>query len=201
MKKWTEHYPRDNAIVDWKGFRTGASAHIGTLNGGMDRTTMPDGSFDRDNVVAGAFHRAYQIRRNDWSTTSYTNGSANQFRGIGYGSYGGGWTPVDEFEVTEFKDGMCHWEFSFHFHNNQEYSENNTKSITIRLLWDGVEVNHAYKIAEPIGTFRMVCDFPTTGGNHTCTVQARSVAPSDTENDENLMNLFAMNHLIIGRWR
>lgn len=201
MKKWNEGYPRDRAIVNWKEFRESHNAYISTLNGGLDRSTMPLQFLDEDQKQNGAFHRVYAIDRGDWSTSGYTNGSASAFRGISYDNYGGGWHTVDTLTVEEFKDGMCHWEFAFHFHNNTYYSDDNPKSITIRLLFDGVEVNTMYKVPEPIGSFRMSCDFPCTGGNHQLVVQARSVAPSDNENTENLFNLFAMRHLIIGRWR
>ncbi len=201
MKKWTEGYVRDSAIVDWKQFRTATSSHISTLNGGMDRSTMPRQFLDENQKVDGAFHRAYFIDRGNMTANEDSgSGSGTNFRGLTYNTYGGGWVAVDEFQVEDFKDGMLHWEFCFHFHNNTYYADN-PKSITIRLLVDGVEVNTMYKISEPIGTFRMSCDVPISGGNHALVVQARSVSPSDAENSLNLFNFFSMRHLVIGRWR
>lgn len=201
MKKWTEGSPKDKAITDWKQFRETHNPHISTLNGSMDRTNTPLQFLDESQKVDGAFHRVFYIDRGDMSVlTDGTSGSASNFRGLTYNTYGGGWVTVDEIEVDNFKDGMLHWEYAFHFHNNTFYTAN-VKSLTLRLLVDGVEVNTMYKIAEPIGSFRMSTDIPITGGNHNLVVQARSVAPSATENTENLFNLFAQRHLIIGRWR
>lgn len=202
MKKWTEAYPRDNAIVDYKEFNKGYNAMKGTINGGIDRTIMPKDLLDEDHLVAGAFQRTYVVQRGDMDTLrDGGTGSLGNWRGLSYETYGGGWVAVDEFEVTEFKDGMCHWEFSFHYQNNTFYSDANPKSTSIKLLIDGVEVCNLYKISEPIGSFTMVCDFPVTAGNHTVSIQARSVAPSGTENSECLFTLNSMQHLIIGRWR
>jgi hypothetical protein len=201
MKKWTEAYPRDNAIVDYKEFNKGYNAMKGTINGGIDRTIMPKDLLDEDNLVAGAFQRSYIVQRPDMSTlTDTSTGALGNWRGLSYNTYGGGWVTVDDFEVTDFKDGMCHWEFSFHYQNNVFHSDN-AKALSIKLLIDGVEVCNLYKIAEPIGSFTMVCDFPVTAGNHTVEVQARGIAPSADENNENLFNLVSMQHLIIGRWR
>lgn len=202
MKKWTQAYQRDNAIVDYKEFNKGYNSMKGVINGGLDRNILPNSFLDEDNVVEGAFHRAYVVQRGDMDTLTDTNtGALGNWQGPSYETYGGGWVNVDNFEVADFKDGMCHWEFSFHFQNNTFYSDDNPKGLSVKLLIDGVEICNIYKLAEPIGSFTMVCDFPVTAGNHTVEVYARSVAASGTENSENLFNLVSMQHLIIGRWR
>ena len=47
-KKWTEAYPRDNAIVDYKQFNKGYNAYKATFNGGIDRTITPSEVIDED---------------------------------------------------------------------------------------------------------------------------------------------------------
>ena len=201
-KKWTEAYPRDNAIVDYKEFNRGYNQYKSSLNGGIDRTMMPASSFDRDAVKDKALHAITLFRRGDMETLvdTSTGASVGDFRGLSYNTYGGGWVTVDEIDFSVFKDGMMHWEFSSHIYNNT-YHSNNVKSVSIRLLFDGVEVCTAYKIPHPIVTFRMVCDFPVTGSPNKATVQARSVSASDNENQNCLFTFLAMQHLFIGRWR
>jgi hypothetical protein len=201
-KKWTEAYPRDNAIVDYKEFNRGYNQYKSSFNGGIDRTMMPSSSFDRDAVKDKAFHAITLFRRGDMETLTDTSTgvSVGDFRGLSYNTYGGGWVTVDEIDFSVFKDGMMHWEFSSHIYNNTYHSDN-VKSVSIRLLFDGVEVCTAYKIPHPIVTFRMVCDFPVTGSPNKATVQARSVSASDSENQNCLFTFLAMQHLFIGRWR
>jgi len=199
-KKWTEAYPRDNAIVDYKEFNRGYNQYKSSFNGGIDRTMMPSSSFDRDAVKDRAFHAMTLFRRGDMETLvdTGTGASVGDFRGLSYNTYGGGWVTVDEIDFSVFKDGMMHWEFSSHIYNNTYHSDN-VKSVSIRLLFDGVEVCTAYKIPHPIVTFRMVCDFPVTGSPNKATVQARSVSASDHENQNCLFTFLAMQHLFIGR--
>lgn len=201
-KKWTEAYPRDNAIVDYKEFNRGYNEYKSSFNGGIDRTMMPAGAFGKDAVQDGAFHSISIFRRGDMDVLvdEDTGAAVGDFRGLSYNTYNGGWLTVDEIDVSDMKDGMMHWEFSSHIYNNTYYSHN-VKSVSIRLLFDGVEVCNVYKVPHPIVTFRMVCDFPITGAPNTAVVQARSVSSSDDENEKCLFTLLAMQHLFIGRWR
>lgn len=202
MKKWTEAHPRDNAIADYKEFNRGYNEYKSALNGGIDRTMMPSSSFDRDAVKNKAFHAMTLFKRGDMDvlTDTTTGASVGDFRGLSYNTYGGGWVTVDEIDFDLFKDGMMHWEFSSHIYNNTYHSDN-VKSVSIRLLFDGVEVCTAYKIPHPIVTFRMVCDFSVTGSPNKATIQARSVSASNDENQKCLFTFLAMQHLFIGRWR
>ena len=204
MKKWTEAYPRDNAIVDYKQFNQGYNAYKSSFNGGIDRTMTPSETFDKDIVKDKAFHYIVIKRRGDMDvpqTDSTTGTTLDDFRGLSYNTYGGGWLTVDEIDLTGMKDGMMHWEFSSHIYNNVYHSDDNPKSVSIRLLFDGLEVCSLYQVPDPVITFRMVCDFPYTASPNKATVQARSVSPSDRENDKCLFTLLSMQHLFIGRWR
>ena len=194
-KKWTEAYPRDNAIADYKEFNRGYNAFKSSFNGGIDRTMTPSNAFDRDEVKTRAFHAMAILLREDMEVLedSSTGATIGDFRGLSYNTYNGGWVTVDEIDLTIFKDGMLHWEFSSHVYNNTYYAEN-PKSVSIRLMFDGVEVCSAYKLPEPISTFRMVCDFPITASPNKAVIQARSVSASDTENQKCLFSLLAMQH-------
>tara|TARA_R100001509_G_scaffold165577_1_gene147838 strand:+ start:4164 stop:4778 length:615 start_codon:yes stop_codon:yes gene_type:complete len=202
-KKWTEGYPRDNAIIDYKQFNQGYNTQKSSLNGGIDRTMTPVNQFDETEKKDKAFHYVQLFRRGDMNVfvdpTTGTTGIGD-FRGLSYNTYGGGWVTVDEFSLSDLKDGMLHWEFSFHVYNNTFFLDN-PKSVTIRLLFDGVEVCTAYKLSMCVNTYRMICDIPVTASPNTVTIQARSVAASTTENQLCLFTLLAMQHMFIGRWR
>ena len=209
MKKWTESFPRDAAIVDYKEFNRGYNEYKSALNGGVDRTMTPPNVLNSATIQPRAFHAVNILRRGDMNVlVDPTTGASfniapfvGDFRGLSYNTYGGGWVTVDEFNLLNLKDGMLHWEFSSHVYNNVYYSTANPKSVSIRLLFDGTEVVSAYKLPEPVSTFRLVCDVPITSSPNTVTVQARSVSPSITENQKSLFSLLAMQHLFIGRWR
>ena len=200
-KKWTEAYPRDNSIVDYKEFNKGYNAYKGSFNGGIDRTAAPSAAFDEDAVDSKAFHKVHIFQRHDITTLQDTTTTADDFRGPTYNTYGGGWIQADQFDVSDIKDGMMHWEFSSHIYNYTYNSDTNTKHVTIRLLFDGVEVAVAYKIPIPTYTFRLVADFPVTASPCTATVQVRSVAFNTGDSTRCLYQLLSMQHLMIGRWR
>jgi hypothetical protein len=88
-KKWTEAYPRDNAIVDYKEFNRGYNQYKSSFNGGIDRTMMPASSFDRDAVKDKAFHAMTLFRRGDMETLvdTGTGASGGDFRGLSYNTY------------------------------------------------------------------------------------------------------------------
>jgi hypothetical protein len=202
-------HPGSDSIVDLKDFNHGYNAYKETFNGGLDRTVVPNEFLDEDNIVAGAFHKVHIENSSDLSVSVDTStGATNDWRGPSYATYDQGWIEIDTFEVTGFKDGMCHWEYSFLYSNYLKWTWNvsstteRQKGIEIRMLWDGVVVFESYKMPQPIGSARLIADFPTTGGSHTVSVLARqaSIGANDPTNI-NIFNVVAPSHLIIGRWR
>ena len=214
-KKWTEVDPRADTIVDYKEFNSGYNAYKSSFNGNLDRTTLPDDFLDETSLVAGAFHKVQITNSNDMSVKVDTStGSDKEWRGMSYATYSGGWIQIDSVSVTDFKDGMCHWEYKFLYHNYLKYSWSNSlvkedqKGIQVRLRWDGVIVFESYKMPQPIGNIRLIADFPTTGGDHTATVEIRQVqqGTNDPPNVSvptpvNVVNVCSPSHLFIGRWR
>lgn len=207
-KKWTEAQPRSNDIVNYREFNKGYNAYKSFFNGGLDRTTMPDELLTSNEITPGAFHSVTIQNSNDMSiATDASTGSADEWRGPSYSTYNGGWLNVDTVNLTQFKDGMCHWEYTFFYLNLIQFSFQSNisvepKGLQVRMKWDDTIVFESYKIAQSIGTARMVADFPTTAGNHTATVEVRQVnqGPNDP-NNLNVVNIVSPSHLIIGRWR
>jgi len=207
-KKWTEAQPRANDIVNYRQFNKAYNAYKSSLNGGLDRTTMPDDTFTASAITAGAFHSVTVQNSNDMSLrVDSTTGTSNEWRGPSYNTYNGGWMVIDTVSLTAFKDGMCHWEYTFFYLNFirntfQTAATFEPKGLEIRMKWDDVVVFESYKIGQSIGTARMLADFPTTAGNHTATVEVRQVnqGPNDPDN-VSVVSVVSPSHLIIGRWR
>jgi hypothetical protein len=209
-KKWTEASPENEAIVDYKEFNAGFNAYKSSFNGDLDRTTLPDNFIDETSVVAGAFHKVIISNSNDMDVkTDTSTGASKEWRGPSYTTYDSGWMEIDSVSVTQFKDGMCHWEYKFFYYNYirkgfiaASYPEVVPKGIQIRMKWDGVIVFESNIMPQPIGTARLIADFPTTGGSHTATIDIRqeNIGPNDPV-DRNIVNITAPSHLIIGRWR
>ena len=208
-KKWTEVYPRKDAIVDLKEFNAGYNAYKSSFNGDLDRTTLPDDFLDRDSIVSGAFHQVQITNSNDMSArVDASTGGAGEWRGASYATYNGGWMEIDSVALSKYKDGMCHWEYTFFYYNYIKWSWSSAlpnegqKGLQIRMKWDGVVVFESYKISQPIGTARLIADFPTTGGSHTATVEIRQTQQGSNDPiDRNIVNIVSPSHLFIGRWR
>ena len=207
-KKWTEAQPGSSSIVDFKEFNGGFNAYKSSFNGDLDRTTLPDDFLDEDSVVAGAFHQVTVVNSSDMDIqTDTSTGAAGEWRGPSFSTYNGGWMQIDSVPLTKFKDGMCHWEYTFFYYNYIRYSWNalttvQQKGIQVRMKWDDVVVFESYKMPQPIGTARLIADFATTGGNHTASIEIRQV--SIAVNDPtgvNIVNVTSPSHLFIGRWR
>jgi len=208
-KKWTEAQPGSDAIVDLKEFNRGYNAYKETFNGGLDRTVVPEEFLDETNISPGAFHRVQITNSADMSAKVDTaTGATLDWRGPSYTTYDQGWFEIDSVSVPNFKDGMCHWEYSFLYSNYLKWTWNGytgvvqQKGLEVRLLWDGVEVFSSYKMPQPTGTARLLADFPTTGGTHTASVQIRQTSPGpDDPVNVNIVNVVSPCHLFIGRWR
>ena len=208
-KKWTEVQPGEEAIVDLKEFNHGYNAYKSTFNGGIDRTALPEDTLTNTAKVAGALHK---IQVTD-SPGMYKKavlvddgtGTVGEWRGPSYNTYTGGWVEIDSVTVTAFKDGMCHWEYKFHYLVDiylGSTTATNVKWVEIKLAWDGAEVAQSNRIANGIGTVRLVADFPMTGGTHVAAVFVRGVPPSTGEvYSKNVFNVESPSHLFIGRWR
>lgn len=208
-KKWTEAHPGSSAIVDYKEFNAGYNAYKSSFNGDLDRTTLPDDILTSTSVVAGAFHQVTITNSSDMNIQmDSSTGKGGEWRGPSYATYAGNWMQIDSVNLTKFKDGMCHWEYTFFFANYVKYSWSNAlpnetaKGIQVRMKWDDVVVFESYKMPQPIGTARLIADFPTTGGNHTASVEIRQVqAGSNDPTNVNIVNVISPSHLFIGRWR
>ena len=205
-KKWTEAQPGEQAIVDLKEFNHGYNAYKSSFNGDLDRTTLPNDILDEDSVVGGAFHQVQITNSADLDNhTDGATGTGGQWRGPSYATYNGGWVLADEVTVTKYKDGMCHWEYSFIFFNFiVNTGQGSIKYMEIKLTWDENTVFESYKITQPIQSTRLIADFPTTGGTHTARVYVRAAPRGLVAKDgvgDNIFNIVAPSHLFIGRWR
>jgi hypothetical protein len=206
-KRWTEAHPGSEAIVDYKEFNAGFNAYKSSLNGDQDRSTLPEDTLTNTCKTAGAFHQIKIVNSPDIykKNISSSGGILGEWKGPTLNTYTGGWLEIDSVDVDKFKDGMCHWEYKFHYLVDiflGNVSGSSIKYLEIKLVWDGTVVMESNRISTAIGTVRLIADFPISGGTHTAKVFVRSVGPSTTEvATKNLFNIEAPSHLFIGRWR
>ena len=107
-KKWTEAYPRDNAIVDYKQFNQGYNAFKSSFNGNIDRTMMPAAAVNKTRIKDKAFHYVQVFRRGEMQELIDPNTPADSrdFEGLSYNTYGGG--PVDrDWETPAHNETLC----------------------------------------------------------------------------------------------
>ena len=202
MRRSTEGEITTNQIVNYEQFNRIYNEYKSVLNGGISRIANASNYIDNANKKPNAFHRVTVISRGDIDILEdAATGSLGYFRGLSYNTYGGSWLVIDEFDITDMKDGFLQWEYSFHYFIDVYYAEDNPKRIQIQLLVDGVSAAEITPISKPIGSFRAISNMPISGGKHTITVRVRLTSPSNTENNENAFHIFSQKHLFIGRWR
>jgi hypothetical protein len=211
-KKWCNAFPSSKTIVSYKEFNEGFNAYKSSFNGNLDRTTFPERELTNNEKVLGAMHQIKISNDDGIATTSSivdgSTGTLGEWRGPSYNTYTGGWVEIDQYTISKFKDGMCHWEYRFHYlvdvFLGNKADSSNVKYIEVKLTWDGTTVYESNRIGTPIGTCRLIADFPITGGTHVAKVFARSTPPLDSTQEvygNNLFNIQGASHLFIGRWR
>ena len=131
MKRWTEAHIRNANIVDYEQFNNEYNASKSTINGGIDRTQIPQQEVNKARLNDYALHGVYYNDEGEFSTTSpYVDSSTplsvdGEFRGLTYSTYNGGWLNVVEREYTGLKDGMMQIEFMAHLYINTQFSIQN----------------------------------------------------------------------------
>tara|TARA_R100000306_G_C4361995_1_gene135735 strand:- start:545 stop:1195 length:651 start_codon:yes stop_codon:yes gene_type:complete len=216
MKRWTEAHIRDANIVDYEQFNDEYNASKSGLNGGIDRTQIPQNEVNKDRIVDYALHGVYYNDEGEFTTTApfvdtgtpvFTGG---EFRGLTYSTYGGGWLNVLEREYTGLHDGMMQIEFMCHLYINIQFSmvdnggapEINNKGVQFSIEWNGVPLLNTYDFTLPMQTVRLVSNTFSPGGSGRLTIKARMTPKGKTDwLHKTQFHMFAMKTLLIGRWR
>ncbi len=212
MKKWTEAQARAENITDYEQFNKEYNAHKGTINGGIDRSMLPQDTIAKGYVVDKAFHKVHVNEYNEFpSSTSqyYDTGSATgakEVRGLSYSTYSGGYIEILSQEYTDLKDGMVQIEFSAHLKLDVTFSVaaggQHNKGAKIALEWNGVQLLETFYFTQPIQTIRVTAHTFTAGGTNTLKVKALC-SPKGTTDwlHKSQMHFYNMRTMIIGRWR
>ena len=201
MKQWDNGYIDALGIVDFKEYNKAFNAMKSAFNGGVDRSMMQPDILGFAQTADYCLHKALVIRRPDMSIRKDPS-STGGFSSVTYDTYNGGWLLIDEFEIDNFKDAFVQWEYGFHYYLHKSYKDN-PKKIEIRLLIDGVAIATVTPLCNCMATNRVFANTPITGGNHTISIEARSVTASLLEGSINacLFHITGQQHLVIGRYR
>lgn len=216
MKRWTEAQFRNANIVDYEQFNNEYNASKSSINGGLDRSQIPQLTVNKDRIVDNALHRVYYNDEGEFTTTSpYVDPSSpvltlGEFKGLTYSTYNGGWINVVEREYTGLKDGMMQIEFMCQLFIHTQFSmvddggtpTVNDKGVQIAIEWNGVPLLNTFDFSMPIQTVRIFANTFSPGGNGKLTIKARMTPKGQTDWLHKVQfHMFAMRTLLIGRWR
>ena len=223
-KRWTEFESNAGNIVSTDGFNTEYNTQKGSLNGGVDRTMLPGDTFDRRHLKERAFH-GVSLTTNLELNPDFrgTNGSTQEFNGLEYDFYSGGWRPaVSPIVVTDVHEGMAHIEWScWYWYNrftsgfdidpsptsgNVATEANHDHWVRFRVLYNGLAVLQTSKLYTQFDNLVLTADHPIVGGDARYEVQF-SFSPAATHgkpvDDKNtpMMYFGGGQFLCIPRWR
>lgn len=212
MKKWTEAQARAENITDYEQFNKEYNAHKGTINGGIDRSVVPENDIEKEQVLDKAFHAVRTQRHGDFAPAGslYRAGTQTtgkgKFDGICYNTYAGEYVTLFEQEHTDLKDGMVQIEFSTHIYADMTFSMSggaqHNKGVKLRIEWNGVPLVETFYFTLPIQTVRIFAHTFTAGGTNTLTVKAKMTPKGATDYLANCqMHFWGMTSMLIGRWR
>ena len=217
-KRWTEFESEAGNIVSADGFNREYNAQKGALNGGVDRTMLPGDNFDRANLKERAFHGVSLTTDLELSADFQgTHGSTQEFNGLEYDFYSGGWRSAAA-PIVDVHEGMAHNEWSCWYWYNRftsgfdiDPSKSSTEAnhdhwVRFRVLYNGLVVLQSSKLYTQFDNLVLTADHPIVGGDARYEVQfsfapaATEDGPIDTKNTP-MMYFGGGQFLCIPRWR
>lgn len=212
MKRWTEAHIRNANIVDYEQFNNEYNASKSTINGGLDRSQIPQDIVTKSKLKDYALHGVYLNDEQDFATNDYyidtSSGVGTNvgFKGLTYSTYNGGWITAVEREYTDLKDGMMQIEFMCHLYINLQFSkgasEINQKGVQFKIEWNGVPLLNTFDFAKPIQTIRLFTNTFSPGGTGKLTVKVKMTPKGQTDwLNKVQFHIFGITTMLIGRWR
>lgn len=219
-KRWTASDAKSGNIVTADGLNTEYNTQKGALNGGIDRTMLPGDHFDRRHLKERAFHGASLTSDLELSSDYQgTNGSDQEFDGLEYDFYSGGWrNAVAPIIVPGVHEGMAHIEWSCWYWYNRFTSgfsvdpadsateANHDHWVRFRVLYNGFVVLQTSKLYTQFDNLVVTADHPISGGDARYEIQfafapATKVADPVDDKDTPMMYFGGAQFLCIPRWR
>jgi len=219
-KRWTEFESAAGNIVSADGLNREYNAQKGALNGGVDRTMIPGDFFDRTHLKERAFHGASLTTNLELNDDFLgTNGSTQEFNGLEYDFYSGGWrVAAAPIVIAGVHEGMAHIEWSCWYWYNRFTSgfsvdpgdssteANHDHWVRFRVLYNGLVVLQTSKLYTQFDNLVLTADHPISGGDARYEVQfsfAPATKDEDPVDDKNTPMMFfgGAQFLCIPRWR
>ena len=201
MRKWGDVYIDASEIVDFVDFNKAINHLKSGFNGNINREVHPTGVWT--SVSDNAIHKCVAITRPNLNilTDNTTGGHPGDLRGMSFTTYSGSWITIDEFQEYDFKAGLVHWEYSFHYIIDQYFSRYGDQRLQLELFCNGLSVCSVTPIGRQINSFRVFCDFFSQGGTLNFKVRGRTNTPGSKTRDTTQLHIFGQQHLIRGVWR
>lgn len=164
-RKWAPAVARDKNIVSSLQFNADYDQLKGTLNGGLDRTSSPDGWCTRTYLVDNAFHSVTVTDDGVELAAAYRESGASEYMpdGVCYDNYVGGWVENTLITTSGLKIGFLHVEFSCFLWQNDTFSEVNPTGTAFQLLWNGSVIAETGMFYTPWCDPYMCVDIPVSG--------------------------------------
>jgi len=217
-KRWTEYEPMGSNVVSADGFNAEYNAQKGSLNGGVDRTMLPGGYFTRAHLKDESMHKVSLTTGIELSDSyKTTNGSVDEFDGLEYSFYSGGWrNAANPVAISGMREGMAYVEFNGWYWYNRFTSgfrsfalsseSDHDHWVRFRILYNGTVVFQSSKLYTLFDNFVFTANHPVTGGTAQYQIQFAFSPASQVESpvddpDTSMMFFGGAQFMSIGRWR
>jgi len=219
-KRWTEYEPMGSNVISADGFNAEYNTQKGSLNGGIDRTMIPGEHFTRAHLKNESMHKVSLVTGLSLTAShTGTNSSLDEFRGLEYSFYSGGWRNAgDPVAIPGMREGMAYVEFNGWYWYNRFTSghsvvvgtaateANHDHWVRFRILYNGTVVFQSSKLYTQFDDFVFSVNHPMTGGSAQYQVQfafspATTVDAPVDDPDTSMMFFGGAQFMQIARWR
>ena len=209
-KRWTEREQRSKNLPAADGFNREYDNLKGWVNGGLDRSSIAEGSIAPEMVKQNAFCKV-MVKSFEFAAPSQSaSTSYDTFDGLTYEKYFGGFYPATEVTLTGLHEGMMHLEFKCWDALLKVNDDMNPHFVEFRLSYNGQTVCQGAPCYMAATNYFLVCDFPISGGDGTVTIEYRIAPPVNSgttdvrpyvSTDTTYMYYGGGQVLAVGRWR
>ena len=185
MRRWTQHQPRENHLLDADQFQREQVAHRGSISS-LDRTQVPTAT-TRNMFKDNALHRIWRFANAEQTRFKATGVSTTQWECMTFeDNYAPGYHTVLEETLDDHKGGMTFFEWSgAAFCNGVQGMRLNVgdrhvveRFINLRITVDGIIVAESLGVAAGVESFRITGSQLLPPGDLTVALQIKCTPPS-----------------------
>ena len=185
MRRWTQHQPRENHLLDADQFQREQVAHRGSI-ASLDRTQVPTGT-SRAMFKDNALHRIWRFSQAEQTRFKSTAVSNDQWQCMTFQeNFAPGYQTILEQTLNDHKGGMTYLEWSgAAFCNGVQGMRSSTgdrhvveKFIKLRITVDGIIVAESLGVAAGVESFRIMGSQLLPAGDLTVALQMKATPSS-----------------------